>query len=507
MESNTKLSNDKLFKIGVRLVKIAWGVEILAVSIGFLISIIVSFSVYAQLDTKDRPLDFGDYSNILVAALPFVLVAVVEASKIPMATALMYAKHTSWRILFFLVLIMLATITFETMLNGFERNFAGLNIAIDDRKDAALLLQNKIDALNHRKQDIDIIDPQKVDSNYQSNIQKANAAYYRSLEKEREYINHEIAKLSSNNQLIQQYQADINDLNKKESEIYDAWDTERNRLKTRYYGQLNNYVEGSESDKKKLQRELDQLKAEKKKALDDANFFTRPSVEKKYSKLISEKEDRLYKIDDRINGDKGFSKQNQNEQQLQAQLKALADDYQNRIRLGRARMAYLEEQIASQTKDMKTKRLNYRNGYNDFAKQASQNRNSVVSRAAKEKAKLLDQYDEIQVEVKAIDNEIYEIKQKQTLIKNEVNRLVNQNQFYRLAAYITNKKEAIDVPKSTVGLVALIWYSSLAFISAVTGVLLAIAGLYIQRIYAKNEDDDTSPRLPSSSVHNSAPNE
>ena len=41
----------------------------------------------------------------------------------------------------------------------------------------------------------------------------------------------------------------------------------------------------------------------------------------------------------------------------------------------------------------------------------------------------------------------------------------------------------MDVPRETVGLVALIWFASLAFISSVTGVILAIAGIYIQKCY------------------------
>jgi hypothetical protein len=96
------------------------------------------------LNKTDRILSFGDYSSILVAALPFVLVAVVEAAKIPVATALMYAKHFWWRVLFFIGLVLLSTITFETMLNGFERNFSSLNISIDEKKKLILLTYSKL---------------------------------------------------------------------------------------------------------------------------------------------------------------------------------------------------------------------------------------------------------------------------------------------------------------------------------------------------------------------------
>lgn len=492
MEPNNKLSNQKLFNIGVKLVKFAWVVEILAVTIGFLISIIVSFSVYAELNKTDRALTFGDYSSILVAALPFVLVAVVEAAKIPVATALMYAKHFSWRVLFFIGLILLAAITFETMLNGFERNFSGLNITIDDKKNESLLLQDKISVLEDRKKEINIINPEKVDDNYRVNVQSANNAYYIALDKERDHINQQISQLNRESDNNKQYQLEIDALHTQERDIYEAWDRERDELQKRLRGLLNNYVAGTQSEKQKLQAELDDLKEEMQQQLSEAGFFTRGQVEAKYRKLIADKEERLYSVADRSTGSGALDKQTQSEKQLQNQLQVLGQDYQKRIDLGRSRVAYLEKQILEHSLDTEQKRQNFRASFDKIAQQAEQLRSSSINRAAKEKDTLLSEYDLIQQEVKAIDKEIYGINQEQSIIKHEINRLVNSNQIYRLAAYVSDKEQAIDVPKSTVGLVALIWFSSLAFISAVTGVFLAIAGIYMQRIYAKDDDQDQS---------------
>ena len=490
MESNNTLSNQKLFNIGVKLVKFAWVVEILAVSIGFLISIIVSFSVYAELNKADRALTFGDYSSILVAALPFVLVAVVEAAKIPVATALMYAKHFSWRVLFFVGLVLLATITFETMLNGFERNFSGLNITIDDKKNESLLLQDKINVLEDRKKEINIIDPEKVDNNYRTNVQSANNAYYTALDKERDHINQQISQLNRESDNSKQYQAEIDELHTKERNIYEAWDRERDELQKRLRGLLNNYVAGTQNEKQILQAELDDLKTEMQQQLSDAGFFTRSQVETKYRKLIADKEERLYSVADRSTGSGALDKQTQSEKQLQDQLQVLGQDYQKRIDLGRNRIAYLEKQILEHSLDNEQKRQNFRASFDKIAQQAEQVRGGSINRAAKEKNTLLSEFDLIQQEVKAIDKEIYGINQEQSFIKHEINRLVNSNQIYRLAAYVSDKEQAIDVPKSTVGLVALIWFSSLAFISAVTGVFLAIAGIYMQRIYAKDDEQN-----------------
>lgn len=65
------MRDERLFKVGKNLVKFAWTIEIIAVLIGFLISIIVSYSVFNEINRFDKVLTFGDYSSILVAGLPF----------------------------------------------------------------------------------------------------------------------------------------------------------------------------------------------------------------------------------------------------------------------------------------------------------------------------------------------------------------------------------------------------------------------------------------------------
>ncbi|MDA3909229.1 MAG: hypothetical protein PF437_09070, partial [Sulfurimonas sp.] len=156
------MKNERLFKVGQNLVKIAWTIEIIAVLLGFLISIIVSYSVFNEINRFGKAFTFGDYSAILVAGLPFLLVAVVEATKIPIATAMMYAKHRPWKIMLFFGVILLSLITFETMINGFERNFANLTFAIDERKSESLLLQHSIDNIEEQKRKLDTIKIHKV---------------------------------------------------------------------------------------------------------------------------------------------------------------------------------------------------------------------------------------------------------------------------------------------------------------------------------------------------------
>lgn len=476
------MKNERLFKVGVNLVRFAWLVEIVAVLIGFLISIIVSYSVYFQINRADEAFTFGEYSTILVAGLPFFLVAIVEATKIPVATALMYAKHRSWRIILFIGLLLLATITFETMINGFERNFSNLTLTIDEKKNDELLLQHKIDILEDKKKKIDVISPEKVESSWNQRIAMANESFNTRVSKQREFIEAQINSLSKND--MDKINDEISKLSEQESEIYKSWDNERTELRSRVRGLINQNIEGSTSDKEKLAQELDALKAEMKRELDDSNFLTRPATENKYRALIEKKEKRLYAVTDYAVGSKAIEQQTKSEEQLQEHLAVVAKNYQARIDTVRNRIDYLNKKIKNHQEANEFLENKYRNELNTFTTNASQNRRTTVRKAANDRNYSLKEYENIQVKVKAYDEEIFKLIEQQREIHYGINKLVNQNQVYRVATYISGKDNAIEVPRDIVGLVALVWFASLAFICAVAGVFLAISGIYIQKIYS-----------------------
>ncbi len=72
---------------GRRLIYFAWGVEIVAASIG------LAMAAFIILTTRQKILDTGTeitasgYMNVFLGGLPFIVVAMVELTKIPLATA------------------------------------------------------------------------------------------------------------------------------------------------------------------------------------------------------------------------------------------------------------------------------------------------------------------------------------------------------------------------------------------------------------------------------------
>ncbi|EDZ61985.1 hypothetical protein SMGD1_0026 [Sulfurimonas gotlandica GD1] len=483
------MGNERLFKVGKNLVKFAWVIEVIAVLIGFLISIIVSYSVFNEINRFGKVFTFGDYSAILVAGLPFLLVAVVEATKIPIATAMMYAKHRSWKIMLFFGVILLSLITFETMINGFERNFANLTFAIDERKSESLLLQQSIDNIEEQKRKIDTIKIEKVETSYANRVARANENFNQQVQRQNEYINKQL------NGMDDTYKAkidkELNELYSKESNIYESWDKERESMQKRLRNLLNQNVSGANKDKEKLSNEVDSLKIEMKKKMADSTFLTRGAVERKYRQLISEKEKRLYAVSDYATGTKALDQQTGTEKQLQEQLSVVGITYQKRIDAIHSRIDYLNNQLKKQQNSNDFIQTKYRKELENFTHDAAKNKDDLIRRATNEKQSLYNKYSNIQTKMKTHDEKIFDLKKEQTTIHYEMNRLVNQNQVYRVASYISSKENGMDVPRDIVGWVALIWFASLAFISSVTGVFLAIAGIYIQKCYDPELNEKT----------------
>ena len=113
MEKNTAELN-KIY--GKRLVMLAWGIEIIAAIIGLFIGIssaLFSIEYYSELD--ESVIVGNTFSNVFVGAAPFIIIAIVELTKIPLALGFYKAQKTIWKILFLGTLLMLVLITFQTM--------------------------------------------------------------------------------------------------------------------------------------------------------------------------------------------------------------------------------------------------------------------------------------------------------------------------------------------------------------------------------------------------------
>ena len=105
---------------GKFLLRMAWSVEILVALIGLCIGIIIIRGAQGATEASDL-MARGISLNDLTIGMIFIIVAVVELTKIPLATAVYYSVRLSWKIIFLIGLLLVNVSTFETIVTGFER--------------------------------------------------------------------------------------------------------------------------------------------------------------------------------------------------------------------------------------------------------------------------------------------------------------------------------------------------------------------------------------------------
>ena len=116
---------------GKKLIVMAWIIEILVASVSFAIAMIFFLSG-GDSNIKVAQLASNLNVNNVVVGLSFLVVTVVELTKIPLASVFYYAGKISWRIAFFLALLAVNFLTFETIMQGFQLAYDQRNSMVNE---------------------------------------------------------------------------------------------------------------------------------------------------------------------------------------------------------------------------------------------------------------------------------------------------------------------------------------------------------------------------------------
>ena len=290
------------------LIQLGWTVEIIAVVIGLAISVVVSYSAYKSFPHEKGAINLLEgYFAMSVASLPFILVAVAELCKIPLTYAFMCVKNIVWRLLFLAFVLFLCLITFETMFNGFERNFSNLNRAIDFRKNEIESLDSQIALLTRQKKFTQAFTEDELLGDVSQSRETINDKYTQMISNLNAKKAQLMAGLNGSNK--QQINAEIERLMDVRDKYYEDWKAEKRSLENRFSSLLLDNISGSQNERERLLAELEALKGEMAQALKEANWFTRGDTERKYRALIKEKNHQLSQITSGFLGGEALEKQ------------------------------------------------------------------------------------------------------------------------------------------------------------------------------------------------------
>ena len=472
------------------LVRLAWVVEILAVAIGLTISVVMGLATYNSFEQSGGAGFVEGTAAILVTALPFILIAVVELCKIPLVFAFMAVKNVFWRSLFLIFVLFLCLITFETMFNGFERNFANLNRAIDERNLENANFDSEKQLLEMRRAQILKFTEDELIAEVTENRSMINERFEAQTAEINARVRTELAAIDYS--FEQELNDKIDALMTTRDGYYNSWSEETALVEERFSAMLLNNISGSSDERDRLLEELELLKREFEEERSEAGFFTEVAVENRYRALIASKEKQLQEITLGYLGGDALTKQAQMEDRLRSQMEFVNSKYERRVREVNERIDAAKQSIVDRTLENEaTEQRIY--------DQSGRERRDFIGLRDSEIA-ALNEYEEekyAELEVMArqsfgIDEKIFKLDSEILRNETEVRQLINQNQIYRLAMYAYNIDEGSDVNKHMLATVALLWFGSLSVITAVTGVILALAGFYLRRFVINMRDAERS---------------
>ena len=123
-DNEKKFARERSF--GKKLLITAWAVEIMAALLGLLIAFFMAYDAYRYTTDEGTSVIF----NAILGALPFLLIAIIEPTKIPLAGGLYKVRNWGWKMLILAALLGLTFVTFETMFTGLERQVENITAKI-----------------------------------------------------------------------------------------------------------------------------------------------------------------------------------------------------------------------------------------------------------------------------------------------------------------------------------------------------------------------------------------
>jgi len=432
---------------------------------------------------RDTGLNWGDWANIFIAAIPFVMVAMVEITKIPLVGVFYKTTSRLWKWVFGACLVFVAAITFESAFNGFERNFAALMYSIDAPKKEIVTADQRIEKLAADRENLTSLSLESIEAEYNQRYEEL----FSQTNQQKTEIQDQVSGLraSIQTEYVEELRKELDNARTERSRLISQQDAELNRITADYANQAGNISDQLDSERRSLQGQLAQerqrlLKMEEdaQREIADSNFFTKKGIEDSWSKKIQAQSGVVASLRNRLNAGAGNSSLSNVQRQESDAKDSVRARFSTLIKTQEQKIERLSREIA---KSVGTKEKEIEGNVAVYQEQLK----SLDSQFQEQLAIIQANRDESYVRlgnneklVAEIDTKLDALQTRRIDLIQEINEKVAGNQIYRMATWTTNKESAADVERDVVGLVAAIWFGSLAALIAIMGIFLAL-GSYV----------------------------
>jgi hypothetical protein len=465
----------------------AWVVEGFAVLTGLFIALMIGLDTLEKIvGTKyadNQPPTTSDYINTIIAVLPFFLVAIVELAKIPVARATYKTVNKLWKTIFALTLVFLAIITFETSLNGFERNFSNLTFVIEKYKDELDSTVQNISELERQKVEAESLEASVIEGNY--NKRRVELTTDRDMQVT--VITNRIAELKSSVETTEMYRQELKTLQDELQQKRTAKNNEISRLTLQFEGQLTSVQ--SDLDVKRTDvrnaiyqknEVINRVNVEKNKALENAGLFDSETGIKREFNLRTQA----------LEKERSILESKLSEMNLSIATNGISDTYNESLNSieSKYEKQFLEIQDAIKSKSSEISKsialveADIKTSVDSLYEQQKSVEDKFEQQLLANNIERKRQFDLLknnQAFIEDINSQLTPLQVSRVAIRSNINQEVGTNQVYRITRSWTGAESSADITRSQVAKTAVIWFGSLAAVVALTGILLALASCVI----------------------------
>ena len=471
---------DGRLKLGKQLYIFAWIFEGCAVLIGLAIALMQGYASFEEMAKYNTNSSFFTNANIFIAAMPFLMVALVEITKIPFVGAFYQAKNIFWKFIFGFTICFMAFITFESAANGFERNFHALIFGINDYKRNLSATEERISNLSEQRERLSKLSSEDIEDEFRKKYSMLSDA--RSIDSKAVSARKFELRATIETETLANLRDEIKEKSDRRKELQVE--------KAKSVSEANKYFQTllGESEKTSslqirnlqatLQRKVlafETLTSRSYKEIESAGIFSKSNVRTDWEARLKTKEAEISDLEADIRTFDRTSYQKRQRITFVNALSGIDDQYDPQI----AKVVKERNQLNTElTRSIGTKEKDIQDRVNQLNVELA----SVEARFDKQQEEIKEQKDEALIRfssnssrIDAIETDLDVLNATRLDLRKEINVRVGNNQVYRMAQQWFGKEQAADIERREVTLIAGIWFGSLAVLIALTGIMLALA--------------------------------
>jgi hypothetical protein len=484
-------------KLSGRIISLAWAIEIIAAAVGLFLAI---SRMIGPSGAEELPLFFS-----IQGALPFFAVAVIELTKIPLASVFYTAKAFRWKLIFAAALLLAMGITFETFFVGFDMY-------------QSLLVRDLRPTLTEISEQKRIIRTVGEDRQASEQVLSGRESAAEASRQNEESINSKFDKLEG--ELKRQKEEVYKKYEAKTGPLQTSLETVKSDLKSleeRYQTEVKRVtdardkatdvaLEGTNQAKSRDQDSLNALRAERKSIVAAATERRKQVMDSAEPELLDcfvtcgtireNRDNEIAKISE--SEQRNLAGINNQIQQLQSRLSGSGIDTspvrdQYATELKRVRTEFNAEKRGLEKKrDHVLEQIAIASGsisgsdkrkIKDIEKQLAAGSKSRQTELAAEKKRFDSQqtaFDEQNITLSSAANVIAEANKALVPLCTTLNAKVADNQVYRLAMQLHGSDDACALTEEQLSTTKAIWFGSLAVIVSALGTILALAAFVVR---------------------------